>query len=231
MVLVPIFETNGAYFYDFTEIFFLFAFMNVFIYRRFILLAVPLAILGTANKEAFILFMICAAPLLVHGKDDRLGFISLSVSVIAGAIVYYCLIQLFSGNPGSHVKYHMMENIIYYLTPNNLLSTEIVYRMRMFRAYSIVALAALAFLIYFARGYFTPRMKLYAVLTTGLNLPLVLLFCAPGEMRNFSFSYPVLVILIAATIDRLLAGVAAPLPCPVVGPAVEGHAVEHAPSQ
>ena len=189
---------------------FLFAFLNIFLYRRFLILAVPLAILGVENKESFLFFMLCAAPLVIRDRRDMAAAATLAVCVLSGAVVHILDVVRFKTNPGGAIEFHLFDNMKYYLNPLSLLSTEKVYRMPTYGAYSLVTLLAIAAMVRVARGAFDLQLKRYIALTVGVNLVLVVLFASPGEMRNFSISYPVLILLVAVTIDRSLLGVNMP---------------------
>jgi hypothetical protein len=84
------------------------------------------------------------------------------------------------------------------------------YTVPLFAGYSIVSVGAVAMIAWLARGRIARPLLLHIVLAAAINVPLLLLFAFPGEMRNLSLLYPALVLAIASAFDRLTGAPARP---------------------
>jgi hypothetical protein len=90
----------------------------------------------------------------------------------------------------------------------SLLAHERTYGFALPAGYSIVTIAGAASLVALGWRRLAPPLRRFGLAAAAINLPLLLLFCAPGETRNLSLLYPLLVCLIAASADRLAAAAA-----------------------
>jgi hypothetical protein len=199
---IPILQSVGGYFYDFGEIFFLFATLCL-IDCRYRWLIVPLTAIATFNKESYLFYLLSISPLLWRGKSDRETILICFGSILVAGLTYLVLRAVYAVNPGATAEFHLFSNLMFYLNPLNLLSVETTYGILLFSGYSLVTVLAFTLLISLSLPRFDGRLRAYAITAVIINVSLFLLFAAPGETRNLSLLYPVLVLLIAFAIDRV----------------------------
>jgi hypothetical protein len=202
---LPVLQSKGGYIYDFSELFFFFASLCLIMsrYRWFV---VPLAILGTLNKESYVFFLLTIVPLVRPYRIDRAGTAVLTCSLATAGLVYLGLKMTYAGNPGANVEFHLPQTLLFYMNPLNLLAVETTYGIVMFAGYSFVSVLTVGMLISLGWRRFDRRLKLYALACATINVPLVLLFAAPGETRNLSLLYPTLLLLIAFVVEAIAGG-------------------------
>ena len=215
-LLLPIIQTIGGYYYDFGELFFMFAYLVLFSDRRLRLLCIPLAIIATVNKESFLIFVVTTAPLaftlskfsdvrnLKRLFSDQTALVVTSFAAFGAFAVHAAMVPLFATSPGTEVQWWLSDNVFFYLDPRSLFRLEMTYGLPLFNGYSVVTL--LLFVIVSSVGFrrLTARVRAYAMFALAVNVPLLMFFAFPGEMRNLSFLYPPFLLCMVATIDRLV---------------------------
>ncbi|MEN4920053.1 hypothetical protein ABE485_15375 [Achromobacter spanius] len=209
-LMLPFFLTEGGYFYDFVELLFMMGAVLLAMgasretpLRVAALLA--LAGLATWNKEAFFFFTPALYPLLRRNlpRVQAAGLVALLLFVCG--CVYLALRMRFAGNPGSTVDYQLWDNLRFYVDPGNWLRTESTYGILLPRGFGLVG--ALAFVGIAVNGWarLPPALRRHAQLALAINLPLFVLFCSPGEMRNLSMLYPALLCLLTLSLAKWMA--------------------------
>jgi len=197
---LPVLLAEGGYFYDMIEVFFFAAAFYISVRNNrwwLILLTVP----ASLNKESFLFFLITLAPFVIHNRRDWRGVIILCNSIVISGLVYLLNKARFAQNAGGSVDFHLFENLKFYINPVSLFRVDRTYGLIMFAGYSLISLVLISILICIGAQRFNFRLRLYAATAICINMPLYFLFAAPGETRNLSFLYPMLVLLIAGTID------------------------------
>lgn len=191
-----------SYFYDFSEIFFLFlALCCARPGRRWLL--VPIAAFAAWNKEAYLFFVLALSTLYIRSRRDVAGLAVIGVSALISGAVYLYEKGLYRQNGGGNVQFHLWDNIAFYANPLNLVRRDIIYGIPLLANYSLLTVAALVAVVALGWRRLPPRMKLFTVACLAISAPLFALFTAPGSLRNLSFLYPSVVVLIAATLDGL----------------------------
>jgi hypothetical protein len=71
----------------------------------------------------------------------------------------------------------------------------------MFKAFSLPILALIAWTVWGGWRKLPVEMQRHAQIAAAINIPLFLLFCSPGEMRDFSMLYIVFLLLLAANLS------------------------------
>ncbi len=211
MLLFPVLETIGGYYYDLGELFFMAAYLLLLPDRRWRWLCIPLAVIASINKESFLFFIVTTAPLcLTWGGGlsgllrDRAGIAVTALAATASAVTHALMLAPFAGNPGGETQFWLGLNIPFYANPLNLLGIETSYGVPLFAGYSIVTLALFAGVAAFGLPRLDTRTRAYVGFAALVNVPLLLLFAWPGEMRNLSFLFLPGLLCLAATFDRLL---------------------------
>jgi hypothetical protein len=200
---IPILQTNGGFFYDLPEIL-AFALAARFAISGQILRLLLLAAPATANKEAFFFYCIALLPLLRHRRSLREALWATAGAVMISGLCYFYIRSSFSGNPGSDTIFQLSKNIVFYINPLNLLKMDQTYGLPLFKAYGVVMLCWFATLMMYGWKVTPNYIRQHLALAAAINIPLFLMFCAAGEMRNLSMLYVGTVALMAGALHRLM---------------------------
>jgi hypothetical protein len=211
---LPLLLSKGGYLYDLPEVLCLFA--ALFLAQRrsswIAWLLIPASILGALNKETFIVFVVALIPFIV-GRRSRIRDYLIVAGSLTGSVGTYLVIRrLYASNPGVTVEMHLLNNLAYYSNPLNLVTFDKTYGLLMLSGYSVLTIAVIGLLLSLSWRRQSGAVRRHAVLAAAMNFPLLLLFSAPGEIRNLSMLYPTLAFLIAGSIDRLVPQLRGPEP-------------------
>lgn len=204
------FMSMGGFFYDFPEVFFL-ALAFLLALRRAWLTLVPVTVLATMNKEVFIIYLLTLFPLVRMQASTAKALLITGGTIAAGAVTHLIVRQVFAGNPGGAESW-LRESIKFYTDLSNLIAFEVNFGIVTPRAYSLFTFIMLAALIIAGWRRLPSALRQHAGLALALNAPLVLVFCGPGEMRNFSLCFIALFTLIAVNVQRWVANAEANTP-------------------
>jgi hypothetical protein len=107
----------------------------------------------------------------------------------------------FASNPGSTVLFKWQTWLSFLTHPQKLFLTESTYGIKAFKAFSPIPVALLIWTA--IRGWRRlPRpIRRHAIIAAAINFPLFFLFCSPGEMRDLSLLYVVLLLLFAVNLS------------------------------
>jgi hypothetical protein len=218
---LPVLLAKGGYMYDLPEVLCLFA--AVFLAQRrsswIAWLLIPVSVLGAMNKESFVFFVVALIPFVVSRRSDVRGYLIVAGSLICSMTTYLLIRQAYASNAGGTVEMHLFYNLAYYPNPLNLVTFDRTYGLVILSGYSIVTVAAVGLLLSLSWARLPVIVRRHALLTAAINFPLLLLFSAPGEIRNLSLLYPTLAFLIASTIDGFV-GEERPAPASKLGKSV-----------
>jgi hypothetical protein len=203
ILLLPYLMARGGFFYDYPELA-LFA-LAVWVALRFRWWwLIPIVALGTWNKETFLLFIATLYPLLRRSGTRvetalRVG----ALGVVSAGVLVPTLLR-FAHNAGGGGGTWWRGQLDFLLSGRTLLfATEETYGVRMLSAYTVLPMALLVWTA--VRGWkdLPPVMQQQARIAAAINIPLYIIFCNPGEMRNLSMLYLALLLVIAANVNRL----------------------------
>ncbi|MCY1194148.1 hypothetical protein D9M72_54400 [compost metagenome] len=204
-LLLPFFLTEGGYFYDFFELLFMMGAVLLAMgasrgtpLRLLALLA--LAGMAAWNKEAFFFFTPALYPLLRRNLPRAQAAAMVAALLFVCGCVYLALRMRYAGNPGSTVDYQLWDNLRFYADPGNWLRTESTYGVLLPRGFGVISLLAFAGIAVSGWASLPQALRRHALMALSINLPLFLLFCSPGEMRNLSMLYPALMCLMALSL-------------------------------
>jgi hypothetical protein len=200
ILAIPYFETRGGFFYDYPELAFLAIALWIALTFNWIWL-IPLAALATWNKESFLFFVPALYPILRYrGGGPRAWVKTLLIGLASGA-VYALLRARFVHNPGGSIEWHLPDQLDYMLHPLNMLTREKTYGLLMFQAFNPLLWALVAVAAWRGWSLLPRHLRRHALVAALINVPLYLLFCLPGELRNLSMLYPSLLLLLAANLN------------------------------
>lgn len=209
-LLVPFFLTEGGFFYDFVELMFIMSAVLLALGTsrqtpvRLCVLVV-LAGLATWNKEAFFFFTPALYPLLRRNLPRLQAAGLVGVLLLVCGCVYLTLRMRYAGNPGTTVDYQLWDNLRFYVDPGNWVRTENTYGVLLPRGFSLVSILAFAGIAINGWTRLPLALRQHAQIAMIINVPLFLLFCSPGEMRNLSMLYPSFLCLLALALAKWLA--------------------------
>lgn len=204
ILLFPYFLSIGGYFYDYPEL--LFLALAVWMAARFRWWwLVPIVALGTWNKESFLLFVPALYP-LIRVRHSRLAA-SLGGGVLcAVSIAVYLPIRAhFAGNPGGTVLMHWSDQLHFFAHPRNvLLGVDKTYGVPTLAIATLLPVAFIVWTVWRAWPQLPMPIRRHGQIAAAINIPLYLLFCMPGELRDLSMLFVFFVLAMAANLTQWL---------------------------
>jgi len=201
ILLLPYLQSGGGFFYDFPEL----AFLALAVWAALKFdwwWIVPLAALGTWNKESFLFVLPTLYPFL-RPRQSRIGaLLGIAVLCLVSVAVSFPIRLHFAHNPGGALELHWRDQLRAFLHPLNLLfAAEKTYGVWAPRAFTVLPMALLVWTA--KRGWsLLPRfVQRHGQIAAAINFPLYFLFCSEGELRNLSLLYIVLLLLLAVNLN------------------------------
>jgi hypothetical protein len=201
ILFMPYIFSVGGYIYDYPEL----AFMSIVVLMVLKVdwwWIIPVVALGTWNKESFLLFIPTLYPLLRLRNSRLSARIGICVLALTCAAVYFSSRVHFAHNPGGTVEIHFADQLRYLMhpaSPDNLESLNLkTYGLQMFRGFSLFLLLVIVWVSAHGWRKLAPAFKHHAIIAAVINVPLFILFCAPGELRDLSMLYVSFLMLLAA---------------------------------
>ena len=208
ILLIPYFQSNGGFFYDYPELAFMA--LAVWVALRFDWRwLIPIAALAAWNKESFLLFIPTLYPILKR-RHPRPGPVATCLAATAllclvCAAVYLYLRTRFAHNPGAPAELWLPEQLRYFLHPSQFLfQSEETYGVRMVKAYTLIPMALIAYTVHRGWRHLPPTIQQHAQIAAAINIPLYLVLSYPGELRDLSLLYITLLLAIAANAKLML---------------------------
>lgn len=202
-LLLPVFMTEGGFFYDMPELLFMALAVLLAIKGRIVLLAIAVA-LGTVNKESFLLFVLTLFPFL-RTRFSLRATLGIEAILLGIALVINLLIKMYyADNPGDLVQTQLLSHIKWLLHPSAYMEFEVNYSMPTPKGFNIVHLVLIALVAGNAWRYLSPTIRQHFWIAFIINFPLFLAFCYRGELRNLSMLYVTLVLMICINISMFL---------------------------
>jgi hypothetical protein len=197
ILLIPYFQSNGGFFYDYPELAFMA--LAVWVALRFDWRwLIPLAALAAWNKESFLLFIPTLYPILKR-RSPRPARAAIGLLCLVCAAVYLYLRTRFAHNPGAPAEVWLPEQLRYFLHPSQFLfQSEETYGVRMVKAYTLIPMALIAFTVHRSWRHLPTTIQQHAKIAAAINIPLYLVLSYPGELRDLSLLYITLLLAVAA---------------------------------
>jgi hypothetical protein len=195
----PFVQTVGGYPYDYPELFFMSAALLLALRRHWVWLCL-LAIPATLNKESFFFFLIALYPILRATASNKITLQVLGAAILLSGFVNIVLKWVYLDAGGGTASFQLFNNIKYfYLSSYGQL--EVTYGFVGPSGAFLGTLAVIAVILLRSWPLCSPMMCSHIKFAAVLNLPLFILFCATGEMRNLSILFVGFIILIAYLVD------------------------------
>jgi hypothetical protein len=205
ILLIPYIETRGGgYYADFPEAAFI-ALAVATARRVHWLWLAPVAMAGTLNKETFILVVVALWPILAQRSSRLIAAVQVAVIEFVAVGVYLLNRLRFAANPGGTVEFHLKDQIAYLAHPGMwLFKFGKAYGVFLPELATVAPALLLGWVIWRSWKHISPAIRQYGLLLAGMNVPLFLLFCMPGEVRDLSLLYTIVLLAIAATLTQAL---------------------------
>lgn len=216
MLIFPLVGVKGGYFFDFPEL--LFMAIAAWLALEFDWWwIIPVAALGTWNKESFLLFMFALYPLFRRRNSRMTSLIGVGVLVMVCAAVYLPIRLHFAHNPGGSVEWHLGEQVTFLLHPLSVDSLiDRTYDL-MFPAFSsLIPFAILVWTVWRGWRLLPLWAKRHAQIAAAINVPLYLMFCMPGEFRDLSLLFMAFLIILAVNLQQWIESSSAKVAQPVL---------------
>jgi hypothetical protein len=205
ILLLPYFMRSWGFGHDYSELAF-FALAALVAMRFSWFWIIPLAALGTWNKESFLFILITLYPFLRLRNSRLHSLIAVAVLCLVSGSIYLNLRAHFAQNPGHTVEPQLQLHIERILAEpgHMLLGTDENFGVRAPRAYSLLPLILLVWTVVRGWKHLPGFMRRHAQIAAAINLPLYFLFCQPGEFRDLSMLYLTLLALLAWNITEFV---------------------------
>jgi hypothetical protein len=205
ILMIPYIQSVGGYFYDYPELAFLA--LAVWMGLKFDWWwMLPLVALAAWNKESFLLVTLTLYPILRRRHSPISALVGTALLASTCAAVYFAISSHFSQNAGGAVLAQWRTQRDFLSYPQNLIRLEQTYGITHFRVFSLAPLALIAWTVW--RGWLLLPLEIrrHGQIAAAINIPLYFLFCAPGEMRDFSMLYVVFMLLLAVNLAAEMKG-------------------------
>ncbi len=197
LLLLPFLQSVGGFFYDYSELAFFAIAVWVALRRNWGWL-IPVAALATWNKESFLFFVQTLYPLLRSRTSRARALLAVSAAGAACIAVYLPLRFRFAANHGGSMELHWRDQLQSLLHPLDFLfNMEKTYGLMLPRVCTLLVLALCVWTAARVWWRLPHVVKKHATIAAAINLPLYVLFCWPGELRNFSLIFVALVVVMA----------------------------------
>jgi hypothetical protein len=126
---------------------------------------------------------------------------ALGATFVSG-LTYLAIRLAYAGNEGDNAIFQLFDNVLFYLNPLNLFLFDQNYGLPLFKGYGLIVLSWFALLVVYGWREVPRPIHDHLKLAAAINVPLLLLFCAEGEMRNLSMLYVPIVVLMSGALQR-----------------------------
>ena len=207
MLLFPLIGVKGGYSFDFPELLFmaLAAWIALTLDWWWV---IPIAALGAWNKESFLLFMFTLYPLFRRRSTRLSSLLGVAVLVAICAAVYLPIRLRFAQNPGSAVEWHIHDQLDFFLHPFQFDTwVDRSYDLIFPALSSPLPMLFLAWTVWRGWRLIPVWLKRHAQIAAVINIPLYLLFCQPGELRDLSLLFIAFLLIIAFNLQEWIESV------------------------
>ena len=197
MLIFPLVGVKGGYFFDFPELLFMAVAAGMALSLDWWWI-IPIAALGTWNKESFLLFIFTLYPFIRRRHSRMHSLLGIGVLVAVCVAVYVPIRMHFALNPGGTVEWHLKDQISFFTHPFRLDTwIDRTYDLLFPALSSPIPFLLLVWTAWRGWRFFPPWLKRHAQIAAVINIPLFLLFCEPGELRDLSLLYISFLLILA----------------------------------
>jgi hypothetical protein len=196
----PFVQTVGGYPYDYPELFFMSAALLLALRRHWVWLCL-LTIPATLNKESFFFFLITLYPILRGNASNKATLRILGAAILVAGCINIALKWAYLDAGGGTASFQLFNNIKYFYL-SSYREFEVTYGFVGPSGAFIGTLAVIAAIVLRAWPSCSAMMRAHIKFAAVLNLPLFILFCATGELRNLSILFVGFIVLLAYVVDQ-----------------------------
>ncbi|MBR5913616.1 MAG: hypothetical protein IKZ58_04595 [Selenomonadaceae bacterium] len=200
-LIFPIFETVGGYFYDFGELLF-FTLATFLALRGSWIALIIIAPLAEYNKESFLFFVLTLFPLIAFKIGKKKAAFSIIFAAFLSGLVYLYVKNLYAGNAVGMTEFHLWSHIED--LSRGWLGLEFNYGVMFGAGMFLPHIIFVAWIVKNSWGQLPEHWKNHIKFAATINVPLYILFCATGELRNLSMLYIGFIAMISLYIKNLL---------------------------
>ena len=179
----PYIQTGGGYFYDSVELVFFSSAVLLASKGHWISLAI-LAVVATLNKESFFFIIPTLYPFLREKFSQNKTIVVLILAIIISGVVNVYIKSFFQESSGVPMQFHLLKNIKDYFRLGTYFQYETTYGLPSPRGFFITTIALMFIIVMRGWHEVAPIWKSHMLIATVINLPLFLVFCSSGELRN-----------------------------------------------
>ena len=212
ILFFPYIQNGGGYYYDYPELTFLA--LTIWIALKFDWWwIIPVAALGTWNKESYLLIVPTLYPIF-RLRNSRLGaLLGVGVLSLVWLAVYYPIRICFQHNPGSTVLLSLPDQLQLLLhTRALLIYTKTIYGVPMITGYTVAPVALLLWTVWRGWNHLPGAIQQHGIIAAAINIPVYLLFVAPGKLRDLSMLYVVFLLMIAVNLKEWMSNKSRQIP-------------------
>lgn len=199
ILMVPLLQSWGGFYYDFSEIFFM-AGAALCAVKRWRFAFVVLALLGVVNKESFAIFTLCLAPFFIRASSWRSDAIFLAAIVALELVIHLFVRNAFADNASGGSFFWLWGQLAHLVDWRAYAAIEIAYGLFFPHPLGLIWLVFFALIGVASWPHFSREVRWFVILTFAVNIPLYLVFCHPGEARNLSMLYVPLALAVTAVL-------------------------------
>lgn len=192
----PYILSGGGYFYDSAELAFFTGAVLLSIQGKLVSLTI-LTLFATFNKESFLFFIPTLYPFLRENHTFKRTSLVLTIAMLIAALINLYLKNLFAGNPGSSIEFHLFNNIRAYLNFSTYFTGNVTYGLPGPSGVFVTTLIITMIIAVRGLHYVNQAWKQHMIMALFINIPLFFAFCYVGEIRNLSMLYVGLIALMA----------------------------------
>jgi hypothetical protein len=208
IIIIPYIQSGNPHYYDYTEL--AFVMLTAWMAMKFDWWwMLPLAAVATFNLEAFLAFVPALYPLIRQRTSRIQAVIGTASTGVTCAIVYEAVRWRFRNNPYEPGNLRLLLNIHYLLTnPWDLRGLVLAktYGIWAPPTLNLLTIVLVVWSVWRAWRILPQHLQRHIQIAAVINIPLYLLFCAPGELRDFCLLYFGLVLLLGANITIWMGG-------------------------
>jgi hypothetical protein len=187
-LFLPFIMTVGNHYYDMTELLLLSVSVWVCV-RRWAYVLPVLAVVATFNKESYFFFIPALYPLLRMHYSKAVTLWLAGTSAALAVAVNLAVKHAFRANPGGAVEAYFVLSLRTYTHWRSYLQFELTYGLPGPANLSAIAIALVAAVTALGWPAMPKALRQHIAIAALINLPLWLLLCYPGELRNFSLLF------------------------------------------
>lgn len=203
VLLIPYLQTEGGFFYDMAELLFM-SLAVLMAQKKQYLILITVVALATINKESFLAFTITLIPFFIKDLGFKKAAVYQILLMVIAVLINFWIKTKYAANSGGIVEWHFLKQVTAFLSISSYFRYDFVYGMIAPKGYNILTILVLATVVKSSYHLLPQVAKNHALAALAVNLPLFLLFCFPGELRNLSFLFVSFNLIICYSISQYL---------------------------